>query len=547
MFILPVYYSYGQDSVVMNLKKHIYYLSSDKLQGRLTGSKGEKKASAYIIRQYKDIGIVPRGFQGSFLQTFSIRSGKKPVGKNQLVINTHKLTLNQDYYPLNASSDGKIKGSVADVGYGIAAPAINYDSYKSQIDLKGKIFLMEAGTPDGQDPHSKYGPYADVKSKVEAAVAKGAIGIIFTNSNDQSEEPDPSLNIRSFEATIPVIFIKSNALKEARRDQLNVAEITVHLEKISVTGHNVIGFLDNHAPATIVIGAHYDHLGRNELGGSLFRGEPEIHNGADDNASGTAGVIELARWLASNGTTEKNNFLFINFSGEEEGLHGSKSWLSHATYDTSKINFMINMDMIGRYGSEKGLQIDGLGTSPDAFGFIRTTSFDSLKLRFSDNGIGPSDHTSFYLENIPVLFFFTGYQEDYHKPTDDADKINYSGERDILRLIQHLIMELDKKGTLRFSKTKSTGNEEIPQFKVRLGIVPDYSFEGNGLRVDGVNEGEPASKAGILKGDVIISLGDYTVTDIYAYMHALAAHKKGDTAPVKILRNSQEIQLKVTF
>jgi aminopeptidase YwaD len=538
----------GNDSIIIrNLKRHIYYLADDKLEGRLAGSKGEKLASSYIIEQYKKMSIAPMGNDGSFLQAFTFDNGKKASGKNELAINTHTLKLNEDYFPLNVSANGKVKGSIVDVGYGISAPAIDYDSYKGQLDLRGKIFLMESSTPDGDDPHSKYAPYADVKTKVDAAVLKGAIAIIFTNTNDKADDPSANLDIKSFESPVPVVFIKSGAWQQAKRDQLNVARITVHLKKISVTGHNVIGFLDNHAATTIVLGAHYDHLGHNELGGSLYRGAPQIHNGADDNASGTAGVIELARWLATNGVTEKSNFLFINFSGEEEGLYGSKAWVAHATYDTSKISCMINMDMIGRYRTEKGLEIDGLGTSPDAFNFIRTLTFDTLRFKLSDNGTGPSDHTSFYLENIPVLFFFTGNHDDYHKPTDDADKINYTGELEVLKFIEHILLHLDNNKIIAFSKTKEPDTGEVPMFKVRLGIVPDYSFEGPGLRVDGVDDGLAAAKAGIEKGDIILSLGEFQISDIYAYMHALAAFHKGDTTNAGVQRNTKQLKLKVTF
>jgi len=193
------------------------------------------------------------------------------------------------------------------------------------------------------------------------------------------------------------------------------------------------------------------------------------------------------------------------------------------------------------------LEIDGLGTSPDAFNFIRTMQFDSMKFVLKDEGIGPSDFTSFYLADIPVLFFFTGTHDDYHKPTDDADKINYPGELEVLKFIEHVILHLDNSGTLAFSKTKESQNGNVPQFKVRLGIVPDYSFEGPGLRIDGVDEGQPASKAGLQKGDVIISLGDFTISDIYVYMKALASFQKGDTAPIKVKRNDKVIETKVTF
>jgi len=534
-------------TTVANLKQHIGYLASDELQGRLTGSKGEKMSYEYIIKQYKAMGLQPMGKDGSFLQSFPYDAGKKTEGKNEMIVNGQQVELTNDYYPLNISANKKAKNAIVDVGFGISAPPIHYDSYQGMRDLTGKIFLMECSTPDGDDPHSKYAPYADIKSRVDNAVAKGASAIIFTNTNEKADDLKSNLDIKSFQSTIPIVFIKGDAWKKVKRDQLNVAEFVVNLKTISVTGHNVVAFVDNHSSSTIVIGAHYDHLGHNEFGGSLYRGAPAIHNGADDNASGTAGIIELARWIETNGITEKNNYLFINFSGEEEGLIGSKYWVEHSTYDTSKINCMINLDMVGRYRSEKGLEIDGLGTSPDAFSFLHHFTFDSLKFILKDEGTGPSDHTSFYLANIPVLFFFTGTHEDYHKPSDDADKINYAGEYEVLKCIEHVIIHLDDAGKLAFTKTKEVDTNDVPQFKVRLGIIPDYSFEGPGLRIDGVDDGKPAANAGLQKGDIIMKMGDFTISDIMVYMKALASFNKGDTTKVIAKRGEKEMEFQVTF
>jgi hypothetical protein len=532
---------------LMRIKEQVTFLSDDKLQGRLTGSKGEKQAASYIIKQYKAAGLKPAGAGGSWLQPFPYNAGKKAEGKNELIINGQSLAITEDYFPVNLSANAKAKGSIVDVGFGMAAPKIRYDSYSGLRDLKGKIFLIECSTPDGDNPHSQYAPFADIKLRVDQAIEKGAVAIIFTNSNEKADDLKPNLDIHTTDATIPVIFIKAAAWKKVKRDQLNVAEMVVSLKTVSVTGHNVAGYLDNNSTSTIVIGGHYDHLGYNEFGGSLHRGEKGIHNGADDNASGTTGVMELARRLANNGITEKNNFLFLCFSGEEQGLIGSKYWVEHATYDTAKINFMINLDMIGRYRSDKGVQVSGLGTSPEKFEFIRRLTFDTLKIIPGEQGTGPSDHTSFYLANIPVLFFFTGTHEDYHKPSDDAPLVNYQGEYEIIRLIEKIVMTLDGEGTLPFAKTKQTDNADVPQFKVRLGIIPDYAFEGPGLRVDGVNDGQPAADAGIKKGDIILSIGSFPISDIMAYMKALASFQKGDQAPVKVKREAQEVELKVTF
>lgn len=545
--ILPVTLASPPDSsLVAQLKEHIYYLASDKLSGRNTGSKGEKRSYDYISEQYKKMGLLPKGESG-FLQPFSFTYGKKMSGKNQLMLNGEALQLDEDFYPLNFSANGKVKGKIVDVGFGIVAPSIGYDSYQNLSNLKGNIYLIECSTPEGDSPHSKYSPFADIKTRIQQAKSKGAIAVIFTNTTQDAEDLKANLEINSATEEIPVIFLKASTLKKYRHAEFNTASITTNLEKIALTGHNIAAFIDNGAPLTVVIGAHYDHLGYGEYGNSLYRGEPGIHNGADDNASGTAAVVELARHFQHNGIKENNNYLFLNFSGEELGLIGSKYWLEHATIDTSKINFMVNMDMIGRYDADKGMEISGLGTSPDAFNFIRTISYDELKFKLSESGTGPTDHASFYYANIPVLNFFTGTHEDYHKPSDDADKINYPAEASIIQLIETIVIQLDDNGQLPFFRTKETDLSNVPRFKVRLGIIPDYLFDGTGLRVDGVDDGKPAALAGIKKGDIIVAIGDFIISDIMAYMKALAAFKSGDTTTIVVKRGDVNVEMQATF
>lgn len=313
------------------------------------------------------------------------------------------------------------------------------------------------------------------------------------------------------------------------------------------SGQNVIGYLDNKAPYTIVIGAHYDHLGLGHDKNSRDANpEGKIHNGADDNASGTAGVLELANYFTGNKKNEKFNILFMCFSGEELGLIGSKKWCDAPSFPIEKITYMINMDMIGRLNdSTKKLIVYGVGTSP-----VWVPILDSIKSDFSikkdSAGIGPSDQTSFYLKDIPVLHFFTGQHADYHKPSDDADKINYEGEAAVLEYIVRVINATNESGKLKFLKTRNPDTGKST-FKVTMGVMPDYSYEGKGLRIDGVTDGKPAAGAGIKKGDVITRLGETEIKDIQAYMKALSEHKKGDTVPVKVLRDGKEIELKVTF
>lgn len=322
-----------------------------------------------------------------------------------------------------------------------------------------------------------------------------------------------------------------------------------HGEGALDTATNVVGFLDNKAATTIIIGAHYDHLGTDGQNSSLDANpQNKIHNGADDNASGVAGLLELARHFTMNNQRENNNFIFAAFSGEELGLLGSKYLADHLPVDLSSVNFMINMDMIGRLDpNTKSLLIHGTGTSPVWEPLLKKLSPKDINIKTDSSGVGPSDHTSFYLKDIPVLHFFTGGHSDYHKPSDDWEKINYEGEVKVLELITDIIESLDKEPKLAFLKTKSKMTTSRSSFKVTLGIMPDYSSSGEGLRVDGVTDGRPGAKAGIKTGDVIIQIGDHPIKDIQNYMDALGKFEKGQTVPVKVKRNNETVELSVTF
>ena len=311
--------------------------------------------------------------------------------------------------------------------------------------------------------------------------------------------------------------------------------------------NNIVGYLDNGAQFTVVVGAHYDHLGLGMDHNSLDPNPVgKIHNGADDNASGVAGVLELARYYTSNNVKEKFNFLFICFSGEELGLFGSKKYCENPTIDLAKVNFMINMDMIGRLNdSTKKIIIYGVGTAAEWVPIIDWIKSD-FSIKKDSSGIGPSDQTSFYLKDIPVLHFFTGQHSDYHKPSDDVDKINFEGEKKVLEFIVNVISETEKLPKLKFLKTKSS-ESDTPKYKVTLGVMPDYTFEGKGMRIDVVTYGKSASKAGILKGDVVIKMGELKVENMNDYMAALGKFNKGDTTSVTVLRVGKEVKLNVTF
>ena len=311
----------------------------------------------------------------------------------------------------------------------------------------------------------------------------------------------------------------------------------------TITARNVLGFIDNDSDKIVVIGAHYDHLGYGS-DSSLYRGdEKKIHNGADDNASGVALMLDLAAKLKS--IASQNDYLFIAFSGEEMGLLGSNYFVKNPSISIDSINYMINMDMVGRLKEDKSLAVYGLGTSPIFKQTIKSNN-EVFKIIENESGMGPSDHTSFYLANIPVLHFFTGQHSDYHKPTDDSEKINYEGIELISDYIINIITDLNDNGKLSFRTTKNE-SEDVPRFKVSLGVMPDYLFGGEGMKIDGVSNDKPAERAGILQGDIVIKLGDYNVTDMMSYMRALSKFKSGDSTSVLIKRGKQTIEKEITF
>ena len=311
----------------------------------------------------------------------------------------------------------------------------------------------------------------------------------------------------------------------------------------TITGNNVIGFLDNNAENTIIIGAHFDHLGFGGEG-SLYRDAIKaIHNGADDNASGVSVLLNLAAKLITKNTG--NNYLFMAFSGEEMGLLGSNYFVKNPTIDIKKVSYMINMDMVGRMKKDSTLAVYGTGTSP-IFKQVLKSHNNSFKLIQQESGVGPSDHTSFYLADIPVLHFFTGQHEDYHKPSDDSEKLNYDGMKLISEYIFNIISDFDDNGKLAFRKTVNE-SESTPRFKVGLGVIPDYLYDGQGMRIDGVSEGKAAQKAGLQKGDIIVKLGDSTITNMMSYMRALSIFKEGDKTSVVIKREAKEVIKEIGF
>lgn len=309
-------------------------------------------------------------------------------------------------------------------------------------------------------------------------------------------------------------------------------------------GHNIVGYLDNNSDEWIVLGAHYDHLG---MGGPYSRAPEEhaIHNGADDNASGVACLLSIARRLK--GMKLNENILFVAFSGEEFGLWGSKHFTDDLPIAQSSIKYMLNFDMVGRMSPERELVAYGTGTTSHWPTLLEEANDDlNLTIIEHESGSGPSDHAAFYNKDIPVLFFFTGQHEDYHKPSDDAEKINLMGIHMTSKLATNLIQEADNIDEMTFIKTKDPETKKM-DFKVTLGVIPDYVYQGKGMRIDGVKSDRPASNAGLQKGDVIVKIGDFEVADIYKYMEVLGQFNQGDQTTITVLRGDDQIEMPLTW
>jgi aminopeptidase YwaD len=516
--------------IIDSLRAEIGFLASDRLEGRRAGTPGEKLAYEYLADQFKKIGLVSKGDNNSFVQAFEINEGKQILPSSHLLINSNDLALEKDFFPFVFSGEGSSET--------YASPALLEKDMPWFWDIKETI------EKNKNNPHFEL--EAAVKDKAIEYARKGASAVVVYNTGPGNDELKFEGKEKTESLKIPVLFVTKEAAKKYLSDNSSSLEIKfkVAIADKKREGHNVTGYIDNGAANTIIIGAHYDHLGYGEDHNSLWTGPPAIHNGADDNASGTAAVIELARMLRD-AKLKNNNYLFICFSGEELGLYGSKYFTEHPTINLSTVNYMINSDMVGRLNdSAHIITIGGFGTSP-VWGNIleKTKAFD---IKFDSSGIGPSDHTSFYLKNIPVLFFFTGTHKDYHKPTDDIEKINFTGELQVIKYIYHVIEETNKLGKLAFAKTREP-KMGGSRFTVSLGIMPDYTFNGKGVRADAIIDGKIAQKAGILPGDVIVKLGDNDFSDINSYMTVLSRFKKGDATKVTVMRGKEALTFDIIF
>jgi hypothetical protein len=562
-----------------DIKAHVFYLASDAMKGRFTGTKEEQLAGEYISSQFKSYGLLPL-INGSYFQSFPFIEKVELTNSNSLTIETNKkrrnLKVKKEFITAPFSGKRNISTTLVFVGYGISASKLNYDDYAG-IDVTGKVVIALRHHPEHDNAKSEFERYSSYRQKASAARDKGAAGIIFVNGFQPKNDEDQLMELRYDGAgsikDFSVLQIKRNILDNLLKaetvnlieiqkmiDQtkkpysfpLNNSKVTLSTEvkEVEKVGRNVIGVLEGSDPVLkneyLVIGAHYDHLGIDHLRtSSMYKGsEPQIHNGADDNASGTTGLLELAEKFGAHKNDLKRSIIYIAFSGEELGILGSTYFTNNSPVPMDKIVAMFNMDMVGRLNEERALTVIGAGTSSAWKSLLNEKNKYNFKLALNDGGSGGSDHQAFTNKNIPVLFLFTGTHTDYHKPSDDADKINFAGQTDVINYV-YSIADAVQKFDIRpdFVKVEEPAQRNIPRSRVAVGTVPEFGFNGNGYKVSGVTEGGPAAKGGMKPGDIIIKFGSKTVNNIYDFMYAMGEFAPGDKVDVVVLRDSKEVTL----
>ncbi|MBI4548168.1 MAG: M28 family peptidase, partial [Ignavibacteriae bacterium] len=572
------------DITAQELQHHVKYLTSDELQGRRAGEKGNEVAAAYIASEFKKYGLLPVGDKGTYLQHFNFISSVKVGEQNKFAITANgksdTLTLQEEFRPMGFSLDTTITAQLVFCGYGISDTALNYDDY-ANIDVTNKIIIVLRYTPEGRKQESPFFKHAPFRAKAFQARTQGAAGAIFL-SGPLDEDSIPRLIPFTFErgfghsgiaavtmkwTTVDSIFKLVGKDLKAIQQEMNstkqpqsfklpgvIVSLQTQVFKVTSTTANILGYSEGVDPVlkneVLVIGAHMDHLGMGG-DGSLKPDTVAIHYGADDNASGTAALLEVAQYVSSQRYSLKRSILFIAFSGEELGLLGSDYYVKNPAFPLERTIAMMNMDMIGRL-RESTLVVEGMGTSPRWRDIVQRQNADSFfTLKLKDDGFGPSDHASFYAKDIPVMFFFTNLHSDYHRPSDTREKINYDGEQHIVEFVARIVTDIaNSTEKPAFTKVASAGpgmSSDRENIRVSLGVMPDYAEETVGLKISGTRAGSAAEKAGLQGGDIIIKLDGKDIKNIYDFMYLLGNYKPGDEVVVVIKRGNEELSLHATL
>ena len=576
LIILFIFSCQGFSQVtVKKLQDHIKYLASDSLKGRLTGSPGDSLAAEYIRSKLISYGLKP--LSGDGWQRFKVTKRVLPGKDNSLSINGINFSIDKDFTPFAFSSNAGLESEVVFAGYGfnINGDSLKWNDYDG-IDVKGKWVIILRGDPEPDNNKSPFIPFSADRDKALLAKDMGAAGVLMVSGPvfDPQDAFEP-LTTEGYSVDIPVLRIKKEVadnimsksentiavlekkLNDARKPFSFTTKVTVkgkaEIVRELANTRNVVMLLPGENPKLkdeyIILGAHFDHLGMGGPGsGSRALDTIGIHHGADDNASGVAMLLELADKFAKTKGSHNRSIIFLSFSGEEEGLLGSKHFVDDPGINLSKVNAMINMDMVGRLNETNNMEIGGVGTAAGLKDLVYAkTDTSIIKLTLSNEGYGPSDHSSFYGKNIPVLFYFTGAHMDYHTPKDTWEKINYKGMVEISDLIFSMSKELASTET-RLQFKEAGPKVETAQYRrgkgVTLGIMPDFAgVVKNGLRADFVTPGKPAALGGMQKGDIITFINGKPVNNIQDYMFRMGQLKHGSTISVEVLRNDKKVVL----
>jgi len=528
---------------------HVRYLADDQLEGRAVGTPGEHCAGDYIAAQFAALGLEPAGSQGSYFQTFTIRKGAELGPDNRLIISGRSYAVGTDWVPFGFSASASVEGELVYGGHLLSNPGAPEDDF-ARLDIAGKIVVVEWGDPD--DPHGT-GLRGDPHFKATVAAGRDAAAIVLLAPEGMGR-PELGDEIRAA-IPIPVLVVRPEIAVSIREALLTGAagSLTTDVRVTTAEARNVVALLPG-ASATlrneyVIVGAHYDHLGMGGEG-SLDPDETAVHNGADDNASGTAAVIEIARTLLA-GPRPDRSILFMAFTGEERGLWGSAHFVSDPTIDLTEAVAMLNLDMVGRVVNDE-VTVFGVGTAAewdDVLDAANASIEHPLTLAKAPDGYGPSDHSSFYGEGIPVLHFFSNTHEDYHRATDDWPKINVDGLERVTELTAEVAARLADGGPDQVALTPivqepqaaPTGSSSSGGYGPYLGTIPDMTPRDFGLRLTGVREGSPAAAAGLQAGDVVVEFDGNPVADIYAYTYALQDKSPGDEVTIVVERDGQRV------
>jgi hypothetical protein len=561
-----------REVTVRELRDHVKYLSSDSLKGRLTGSTGDSLAAEYIRKEFTSFGFIP--LSGDGLQKYEVTKRIIPGKNNSLALNGTSYTADKDFMPMSFSSDGSLESDVIFAGYGfnISGDSLKWNDYE-RINPKDKWVMILRSDPEADNTKSPYIQYSGDRDKALLAKDMGAAGVLLVSGPvADPQDTFEQLNNEGFSVGIPVFRIKrevadvilSKTKKRIESLEKNINDnrkpagfatrVTVKanaeiVREIANT-RNVVMLLPGEDEQLkneyVIIGAHFDHLGMGGPGSSSRAPDTVgVHHGADDNASGVSLMLELAEKFSLTKGSHRRSLICIAFSGEEEGLLGSKHFTDDPGIDLSKVNAMVNLDMVGRLNDTSMLQISGVGTAAGLKELIYSKSDTSaIKLKLSDEGYGPSDHSSFYFKNIPVLFYFTGAHLDYHTPSDTWDKLNYPGMVGISTQIFNVAEELANSAA-RLQFREAGPKVEPVRYRrgkgVSLGIMPDFAgVIKNGLRADAVTPGKPAALGGMKKGDIITAVNGKSVNNIQDYMSRMSQLKHGQTISVEVLRNGKK-------